>query len=150
MLPDREFISLPLATSRNQDATVTPQKSINSSNIQNVQTNFSAIHNVQLAIMDTNLPNINISHLRNCSKISFLLTATNVKSFIRFLFRFSCLSMEFTVSKRPGRMKTIIVNFHLEFWLRNPSNAKLRSSYLDGAQLWTVKFRMSFLDYRLR
>jgi hypothetical protein len=28
-----------------------------------------AIHNVQLAIKDTNLPNINISHLKNCTKI---------------------------------------------------------------------------------
>jgi hypothetical protein len=29
----------------------------------------TAIHNVQLAIKDTNLPNINILHLKNCTKI---------------------------------------------------------------------------------
>jgi hypothetical protein len=29
----------------------------------------SAIHNVQLAIKDTNLPNLNISSLKNCTKI---------------------------------------------------------------------------------
>jgi hypothetical protein len=29
----------------------------------------SAIHNVQLEIKDTNLPNINISHLKNCTKV---------------------------------------------------------------------------------
>jgi hypothetical protein len=35
ILPDREFICLRLATYKIQEATVTPQKSINSSNIQN-------------------------------------------------------------------------------------------------------------------
>jgi hypothetical protein len=29
----------------------------------------TAIHNVQLAIKDTNLPKINISYLKNCTKI---------------------------------------------------------------------------------
>jgi hypothetical protein len=29
----------------------------------------SAIHIVQLAVENTNLPNINISHLKNCTKI---------------------------------------------------------------------------------
>jgi hypothetical protein len=33
---------------------------------------------------------------------------------------------------------------YLKFWLRNHGKAKLRSSYLDVAQLWLVKFRMFF------
>jgi hypothetical protein len=47
---------------------------------------ISTIQNVQLAIKDTNLPNINISHLENyCTKIphSLTLSATNLKSFIK-------------------------------------------------------------------
>jgi hypothetical protein len=82
ILLDRKFIFLPLARSRIQEATVTPQKSINFSIIQNVQTNSSTIHNVQLAIKDTSLPNINISHVENCTKIPHV-SKRNVKLILK-------------------------------------------------------------------
>jgi hypothetical protein len=45
----------------------------------------TAIHNVQLAIKDTNLPDINILHLKIVQKCHMTLTfsAANLKSFIK-------------------------------------------------------------------
>jgi hypothetical protein len=77
-----EFIFLPLATYRIQEATVTTKinqflkYSKASSSFLLFLTHClippsapTAIHNVQLAIKDTNLPDINILHLKNCTKM---------------------------------------------------------------------------------
>jgi hypothetical protein len=81
-LPDKEFIFLPLATLKIQEATVTTKinqflkYSKASSSFLLFLTHRlippsapTAIHNLQLAIKNTNLTDINILHLKNCTKM---------------------------------------------------------------------------------
>jgi hypothetical protein len=80
-LPDKEFIFLSLATkdprSDSHDKSQSIPQIFKIVVVLSVITKASldtpsasaAIHNVQLAIKDINLPDINILHLKNCTKI---------------------------------------------------------------------------------